>query len=124
MVVDEALQVVAEEEDELLEEDALDGEDLLNMAAEASGEVADLSFGSVDPLTVEFFEDFQTYFENFDGSEWTDELLSDDASEEESDLNEEELKPLKEAIEHIEFQLEADWNDYSKDQPAAVSIDF
>ncbi len=124
-VVSEALQPVMEEE-ENWDSDALDEEELFAIAMEdAAGEYAEMAFGNVDATTLEFFEDFEAYFDNFDGNEWTDELIAEGTSEnEEAELQEEALQPLKDAIENLEFQMEADWDTYSKDEPSQVSVNF
>jgi hypothetical protein len=130
LVVQDVL-TLGTEEDENLEgdqTDLLDQEDLMVIALSAGADdvgYADIAFGNVDALTVEFFEDFQTYFDNFDGSEWTDDLWAEgNSAEEESEMNDETLRPLHEAIDNMEFQLEADWENYSKDEPSNLSIDF
>lgn len=130
LVVQDVLSTGNEEDENLESEqsDLLDEEELMAIALSSGSDeegYADIAFGNVDALTVEFFDDFSAYFDNFDGTEWTDELWAEGNSEEdESELNEEALQPLRDAIDNLEFQLEADWENYSKDLPSEVSIDF
>jgi hypothetical protein len=127
LVVTEALQPIQEEEENWDSESMEEDVDVYAASFDdaSSSEDSEMAFGSVDPLTVEFYEDFEAYFDNFDGNEWTDDLLEGNASDEDdAEINEEALKPLREAIDNLEFQMEADWDTYSKDEPSQVSVDF